>query len=129
MLPNIKLPTLTKEDFFGMLFQIRDQIHLQHLKVNGIGAYAQHKALNEFYDGLLDLLDGLLESYQGKYGLINITVPKSTAEEPLGLLTKLVSLTDSGSAYSLFSETWIKNQLDEISTLTYSTLYKLKNLK
>ena len=40
----------------------------------------------------------------------------------------LAKLTDDGNAYIMFKETWIQNQIDEISTLTYQTLYKLKNL-
>ena len=116
-------------DFFGKLFQIRDQIHLTHLNVSGIGSYAAHKALNEFYDELLDLLDTLIESYQGKYDLVDISIPASEKVDPITALEDLTSLTDSGMAYIMFKETWIQNQIDEISTLAYQTLYKLKNLK
>ena len=38
-------------------------------------------------------------------------------------------ITDGGSAYSMFKETWLQNQIDEISTLAYQTIYKLENLK
>lgn len=115
--------------FFGKLFSIRDQIHINHLKVTGVGSYATHKALNEFYDEILDLTDSLIESYQGKYGICNITVPASTRVDSLPLLEELAKLTDGGNVYGMFKETWIQNQLDEISALTYQTLYKLKNLK
>ena len=30
---------LSKEEFFGRLFEIRDQIHLRHLRVAGSGTY------------------------------------------------------------------------------------------
>lgn len=49
------------------LFQVRDQAHFLHLKTT---SYAEHKALNEFYDGWLDLADSFVETYQGKYGRI-----------------------------------------------------------
>ena len=116
-------------DFFGKLFQLRDQIHLTHLNVSGIGSYAAHKALNEFYDELLDLIDSLIESYQGKYDLVDISIPASEKVDAVSALEELARLTDSGSAYIMFKETWIQNQIDEISALTYQTLYKLKNLK
>lgn len=116
------------EEFFGKLFQLRDQIHLTHLKISGPGSYAAHKALNEFYDGLLDHIDTLVESYQGKYGIITVNIPASSAVEPEMALEMLAKLTDDGNAYIMFKETWIQNQIDEISTLTYQTLYKLKNL-
>lgn len=117
---------LTKESFFGSLFQIRDKMHLNHLKTK---SYSEHKALNEFYDSILDLTDSLIESYQGKYGILELSIPVSTASDSIADISKLASLTDGGSAYNLFKDTFIQNQLDEISTLCYQTLYKLKNLK
>ena len=117
---------LTKEAFFGSLFQIRDKMHLNHLKTK---SYSEHKTLNKFYDGILDLTDSLIESYQGKYGIINISIPAAITSDSIADIAKLASLTDGGSVYNLFKDTFIQNQLDEISTLCYTTLYKLKNLK
>ena len=126
---QVKVKSSSKaEEFFGKLFQLRDQIHLTHLKVSGPGSYASHKALNEFYDGLLDHIDTLVESYQGKYGILTINIPASSSVDPEMALEMLAKLVDDGSAYIMFKETWIQNQIDEISTLTYQTLYKLKNL-
>lgn len=127
--PKIKLNTMKPGDFFGKLFQLRDEIHLNHLRITGPGSFATHSALNGFYTDVLDLIDGLVESYQGKYGIVDITIPSSKASDSIKCLEELVKLTDSGSAYSMFNETWMQNQIDEISTLAYSTLYKLKNLK
>ena len=128
-IPKVKLTQLSPGKFFGKLFQLRDEIHLNHLRVSGVGSYATHKALNEFYDGLLDLIDSLIESYQGKYGIIDIEIPSSSKSDSIKCLEELVKMTDEGSAYLLFSESYLRNQIDEISTLTYQTLYKLKNLK
>jgi hypothetical protein len=128
-IPKLKLNTMKPADFFGKLFQLRDEIHLNHLRVTGPSSFAAHSALNEFYSDVLDLIDGLMESYQGKYGIIDITIPSSKSGDSIKCLEELVKLTDGGVAYSMFSETWIQNQIDEITTLTYSTLYKLKNLK
>ena len=128
-IPKVKLTQLSPGKFFGKLFQLRDEIHLNHLRVSGVGSYATHKALNEFYDGLLDLIDSLIESYQGKYGIIDIEIPSSSKSDSIKCLEELVKLTDNGLVYNMFTETWIQNQIDEISTLTYQTLYKLKNLK
>lgn len=127
--PKLKLNTMKPGDFFGKLFQLRDEIHLNHLKVTGPGSFAAHSALNGFYDEVLDLIDGLIESYQGKYGIIDITIPSSKSGDSIKCLEELVKLTDEGSAYLLFHESYLRNQIDEISTLTYQTLYKLKNLK
>jgi len=40
-------------------------IHQLHLKVTGPGSFAAHKALNEFYDGMPNLVDAVAEQYQG----------------------------------------------------------------
>lgn len=124
-----KLKSTTPAEFFGKLFQIRTQIHIKHLRITGVGSYAGHIALHDFYEGILGLADSLIESYQGKYGIINFSVKESSDEDALKLLEDLVKLTDGGSVYSMFKETWIQNQIDEISTLAYQTIYKLKNLK
>lgn len=128
-IPKLKLNTMKPGDFFGKLFQLRDEIHLNHLRVTGPGSFAAHSALNGFYSDVLDLIDRLVESYQGKYGIIEITIPTSKSGDSIKCLEELVKLTDGGSTYSMFTETWIQNQIDEISTLGYQTLYKLKNLK
>lgn len=124
-----KFKTMTPSEFFGMLFQIRNQIHIRHLRINGAGAYAGHIALHDFYDNILGLIDSLIESYQGKYGIVNITIKEATDVDATKTLEALAKLVDSGEAYNMFKESWLKNQIDEIATLTYQTLYKLKNLK
>lgn len=128
-IPKLKLNTMKPTDFFGKLFQLRDEIHLNHLKITGPGSFATHLALKEFYEEILDLTDSLIESYQGKYGVIDITIPSSKSGDSIKCLEELVKMTDQGSVYLLFHESYLRNQIDEISTLGYSTLYKLKNLK
>jgi hypothetical protein len=54
-------------EFLTFLFSVRDCIHLQHLNTK---SFAEHKALNEFYDEWLELADTFIETYQGKYGRI-----------------------------------------------------------
>lgn len=47
------------------LFEVRDVIHDLHLNST---SYAEHKALNAFYDAWTDLMDKFLETWYGKYG-------------------------------------------------------------
>lgn len=51
------------EETFATLKQSEINAHLWHLQTS---SYAEHKALNAYYDELLDLLDGLMECWQGK---------------------------------------------------------------
>jgi len=69
--------------FIGMLFQSRDMMHLMHLKTE---SFAEHKALNAYYDGILEFTDSFTESYFGYYGRLDITIPQSTAEDAKNLI-------------------------------------------
>ena len=54
-------------EFFATLLHAATVAHQLHLQTR---SFAEHKALDGFYKELPDLVDGLIESYQGKYGLI-----------------------------------------------------------
>ena len=128
-----KIPKTQKHsEFFGRLFQLRDQIHLRHLfptNAGKLGSFAEHSALNSFYESILNLADSLIESYQGKYGIVEINIPASKVpNNVIGLIKEFAAMTEKG-AYDTFEESWIKNQLDGMSELAYSTIYKLENLK
>ena len=56
--------------FIGTLMQSRNQAHIYHLQVEGPGSFAAHKALQDYYEEIVNLIDGLVESYQGRYGIL-----------------------------------------------------------
>jgi DNA-binding ferritin-like protein len=120
--------------FLSILFEVRKQAHIYHLQVKGLGSYAAHKALNEFYDGLLDLIDGLAESSQGKYGIItgytNAFEVKdlNNIQDALLFIQKLAILVETERA-TIPQDSYIQNQIDELVALLYSTVYKLQNLQ
>lgn len=53
---NALLGTLNK--VISFLFHSRNQVHLWHLQTEN---YAEHKALNEYYDAIVDLTDTFAE--------------------------------------------------------------------
>lgn len=114
---------VTPAVFFGKLFEMRDCTHLMHLATK---SYAQHMALGDFYDSLLDLADGIIESYQGIYGIIGFSPSTCEDKDPIKYLQASYSFIEGSR--SIFKESWIQNQIDEILQLIASTLYKLKNL-
>lgn len=115
-------------DFVGMLFLARDVTHSAHLNTR---SYAKHIALNEFYDGVIDLADKFAEAYQGKYGLIgpiSLMSAKKTnnvVEFFEGQLEDLEQMR-----YKVVDKecTPLQNIIDEIFGLYYTTMYKLKFL-
>jgi hypothetical protein len=114
--------------FVSTLFASRTQAHVFHLQTT---SFAQHSALNTYYDEIVGLTDGLIESYQGKYGIIRgYSSPATFREDDDTIkyfegLVKYVEL----SRERLPQDSYLQNQVDEIVALLESTLYKLKNLR
>ena len=78
-----------KEDLgtiIGILFMSRTYSHIAHLKT---GSYAKHKALNEFYDSVIDIADSLAEASQGLYGKLDIPYLNMIGkiDDPIGGIT------------------------------------------
>lgn len=122
---NVK--SVNAGEFFGYLFSIRDIAHLTHL-AQPDKSLATHKALNELYDEILDMIDGIVESYQGIYGIINITIPSTTSSKNIiSTIEECYSYIDRNR--SIFKESWIQNEIDNICKLLAEILYKLKFVK
>ena len=108
----------------GIMFAGRTVTHIMHLKTK---SFAEHKALNEFYDGIIDLADGLAEATQGQYGLldipfVNLTVGKDSATFLKGQLAELDKVMAG------VDEDYLMNIYQEVQKLYRSTIYKLVNL-
>lgn len=112
-------------EFFSKIFQSRDIAHVIHLATN---SFAVHKALNEYYDDIVDLMDSLIESYQGIYGKIKLEIPSSINEDPIQFFTQLYSYVTKNKELFKADES-LQNIIDEIADLISGTLYKLKELK
>jgi len=107
----------------------RNQIHIFHLQTK---SYAEHKALNDYYDEVLELFDSLVESYQGKHGIITNYKcdgfeDYSSGEQVIKYLQNLTN--DIQKLREPIKETYLQNQIDTVDELIYSTLYKLRFLK
>jgi len=107
----------------------RTQAHIFHLQTK---SYAEHIALNGYYDGVLGLFDGLVESYQGKHGIITNYQcdgfdDYSSNEQVITYLTDLENSIEE--LRKSVKESFIQNQIDTVEELINSTVYKLKFLK
>lgn len=116
-------------EMISLLLHSRTQTHTLHLQTE---SYPEHMALNGYYDGIGDIVDGLVESYQGKYGIIkgyktyDITEYKST-ESTIKYLKELCGKVEK--LRNCCKDSYIQNQIDNVCELINSTLYKLKFLK
>lgn len=116
-------------EFIATLFLTRELAHRYHLSTK---SYAQHKALGNFYEDLLDLTDDLAEMVQGAHGLITIPIltEKPSYKEALYCIADKLKYVET-NRYKAFSEkdTALQNKIDEIVSVFLSTIYKLENLK
>jgi len=115
-------------DFVGLLFLARDVAHSVHLNTR---SYAKHKALQGFYEGIVDLADDFAEAYQGRHGMIGpITLmsAKKTSNIVDFLKDQLEEIEKCRYEVCDKDETAIQNIIDEIVALYLKTLYKLQFL-
>lgn len=116
--------------FIGTLMQSRNQAHIYHLQAEGPGAYASHKALQEYYEDVIDLIDGLVESFQGRYGILRGYKMAGTIKEdnnPTMYFEGLAKFVETIRT-QMPQDSYLQNQVDEVVDLIESTKYKLKFL-
>ena len=115
-------------EFMGMLFLARDVCHSVHLNTR---SYAKHKALQKFYENIIDLADNFAEAYQGKHGLIGpigLQSAKKTTNVLEFLEDQVKEIEKCRYEVCDKEDTPLQNLIDEILALYFSTLYKLKFL-
>jgi hypothetical protein len=89
-------------------------------------------ALNVYYDGIVPLIDGIVEAYQGKYGIVigysNFNLMEyNNTQQVVAYLDALCKAVYK--VYQSVEDTNIQNLLDGITDLIKSTIYKLQNLR
>lgn len=110
------------------LFHARTAAHVIHLKG---GSLAKHLALQEFYEGVIPLVDSLAEAYQGDYGLIDSFPPRYTPYDDGLILMKDLGDWLEKNRHQCWDadDSYLENLVDEIVTLIRQTTYKLRFLK
>lgn len=119
------------EELASLLLQTRTQAHAFHWGVKGVGAHSAHLALGEYYESIGGLVDALVEAYQGKEGLIQVS--------GIGVLDKncdikniikyfetVCNMVSKLRKNGKLQDSWIQNDIDTIVSLLYSTKYKLQ---
>lgn len=120
--------------FVSKLFESREMAHVYHLQITGEGSYSAHKALDKYYNGILDFIDEFVETYQGQYNIIEhydvINTDGTKTLDKIQYFTELVEFIKQTRKVAFLEEdSHLQNIIDEVVGLIYRTLYKLKNLK
>jgi hypothetical protein len=103
--------------------------HIMHWQTE---SYAAHQALGEYYSEIPELIDAVIEAYQGKTNIIlrGFPVDMEAYEQmtPLAYMEYLnVKLASGRAMFGDISE--IQNLVDAIADLIDSTMYKLRRFK
>jgi hypothetical protein len=122
------------ERIASMFLHSRTQAHIFHTRVTGEASFAAHIALQAYYEGIVPLIDGLVEGYQGQYGLIeykevNGVDNDASIENIIKYFDNLCKFLDKERKDSKLQMSWLQNDIDNIASLLYSTKYKLVNLQ
>ena len=113
------------EQFVSQVLLARDFTHIEHWKTK---SYAEHKALNEFYDEVLELIDGFVEQYQGYYAKrMNIERSDDTQKGDIRKLLDYQMEWIEKNRYEICAkdETALQNTIDEVVRQYQHTLYML----
>jgi len=115
---------------FSKLFESREMAHVYHLSVKGDpGSFAAHVALGAYYEGVLELIDELIETYQGQYGIVEdyetIDSSGTKTKEKIAYFEELAKFIKEGRKCISTEDTHLHNIIDEVVGLVYRTLYKL----
>jgi hypothetical protein len=112
-------------EFISPLKQSFEQAVVWHHQTNN---FSEHKALNNYYDEIVPLLDELIESIQGIYPRIGSYVLSPTVDWSEGISTTyfkgLYGFVQEHRKM-VYQESFIQNQIDEIAQLIAETLYQL----
>jgi hypothetical protein len=117
------------QEMVSILLHSQTQVHIFHLQTK---SYSEHKALQNYYEGIGGLVDGVIESYQGKYDVLTgyksiKTEEYQSNEQIIKYFKSLDSMVEKNRKE--IKESFIQNQIDTVQELIFSTLYKLRFLK
>lgn len=116
-------------DFIGKLFQARDVAHSVHLNTD---SYAQHKALNEFYDDVVNAADAIAEVYMGMTGtrIGPVSIPSYQGGEDILVYLQNQVIVLQSDRYDVCDKdnTVVQNKIDEAIAVYAEAIYKIKFL-
>ena len=112
--------------FVSVLLHSRTVTHIMHLRTR---KFSVHKSLQKYYENIPDIVDSLVESYQGKYGILSSFPDQYEVrwEDPIEYLEQMNQFVYSYRS-KLPQDTELQNIIDEIASLINTTLYRLKYL-
>jgi hypothetical protein len=115
------------EELVGRVFVTRDATHRAHWATS---SFSQHMALGAFYDGLPDLIDAIVEAYQGLHQKITPQIlPGADADDLVEWLATEAEWIEANREMICLGSNAVGNLVDALVDSYLSTVYKLRELK
>jgi hypothetical protein len=112
--------------FVGLLLSSREQAHVFHLTTT---SYATHKAMQKYYEDVVDLIDSYAEAYMGrsKKRLTGLTpyINRTIVTDPRLTKPYFAKLIKNLNSIKLPKDSALENIREEINALLIKTIYAL----
>ena len=117
------MPSVTIGEFLLKLLHAATNGHILHLQTK---SYAEHKALQSYYEKLPDAVDTIIEQWQGAYQMI-IEYPSVYEAPKADALQEVTYIRDFivANRAVVGDYTSIQNEVDALLGIVESTMYKL----
>ncbi len=120
---------LTLGEFFGTLMESVQIAWRYHLKATN---HSTHVILEEYYSDAQEIIDTIIESYQGRFGVITEYGNRicDFDKSCLGYFQELRDFIENGKLMlpEINCSSEILSEIDTLTTKVDTTLYKLRNL-
>ena len=120
---------MSSEKFSFFVSYLKDSFEQSVVWHHQTDSYAVHKALGKFYDQIVGLTDGLVESVSGIYERptkyqIDSPMDYKSPEQVVRYFKSCYEMIQK-EREEIYQESWVQNQVDEIAQLFAETLYLL----
>lgn len=117
---------VTTTDFASLLFSSRTQAHIFHLQTT---SFSEHDNMNDYYEGIVPLVDDLVQACQGIHGTYkgytNFALQDWVSTDDTKVYFQELYQAVQTQRADLDQTSFIQNIVDEICQLIANTLYKL----
>jgi DNA-binding ferritin-like protein len=114
-------------ELISKAFTTRNLLHFAHWNTK---SFASHMALGDLYDQIIEDIDEIVETYQGKFGLVEdlyceaAKLPKDITNH----VKEEAQWVEDNRMFISKGETSIENLIDTLIGHYHKTTYKLENL-
>lgn len=114
------------EELAARVFCVRNESHKAHWATK---YYAAHMALGDFYDGVIDKIDAVVEAYQGINGLIgNLEEYEDYDSDIVRHIRQTADWINENKDDIAKNNGTVINLIEDLLSVFYTALYKLENL-